>query len=233
MNRSFRLLAISLAAVLAMAALLAGCDGGGATSDRQVPNQSTSSEEGLTDKPVLYLYPTQPTDISVKLDFDGRLTTTYPAYNGGWNVRAYPDGHLINKADGQEYSYLFWEGFANHPDWDMSHGYCVTGADTAAFLRQALSKLGLMPPEYNEFIVYWLPQMQGSPYNLITFQWAQYEKVAPLTISPPPDSTLRVFMAFSPLDHPVSIAVPAARPAFVRRGFTAVEGGGTETQFNP
>ena len=182
-------------------------------------------------KPVLYLYPERPTDVSVKLDFDGRLTAAYPAYNGGWNVRAYPDGRLINKADGLEYSYLFWEGIANQTHWDLSEGYCVAGGDTAAFLQKNLSRLGLTPKEYNEFIVYWLPQMQDHPYNLITFQWDAYEKTAPLTITPAPDSMLRVFMVFVPLDKPMQVKAPAERAPFVRRGFTAVEWGGSETEY--
>ena len=178
-------------------------------------------------KPVIYIYPERETDVGVKLNFDG-LTVTYPAYNGGWNVRARPGGSLINKANGLEYSYLFWEGLAGSPQWDLSGGWCVPGGDTAAFLQRALSGLGLTPAEYNEFIVYWLPLMQDNPYNLITFQWDEYEKSAPLEITPAPDSMLRVFMVFKPLDKPLEIKAPAERPAFARNGFTVVEWGGTK-----
>ncbi len=178
-------------------------------------------------KPVLYLYPEQETETQVKLNLDGRLTVTYPAYNDGWSVRAYPDGHLVNKADGLEYSYLFWEGISNSAKWDMSEGWCVPGGETAAFLRRELSQLGLTAKEYNEFIVYWLPQMQDNAYNLISFQWEEYEKYAPLDITPSPDSILRVFMVFKPLDKAVEIKAPAARAEFVRKGFTVVEWGGT------
>ena len=31
-------------------------------------------------KPVIYLYPEETMDVSVSLDYDGVLTTTYPAY---------------------------------------------------------------------------------------------------------------------------------------------------------
>ena len=44
------------------------------------------------------------------------FTYTYPTYNDGWEVTAYPDGRLINKADGTEH-YLFWEGGAR-PIWN-------------------------------------------------------------------------------------------------------------------
>ena len=189
--------------------------------------------EPLFAKPVLYLYPARAQDVRVTLDFDGQLTATYPAYHGGWHVRAFPGGRLINHADGLEYSYLFWEGLPNSQNWDFSEGYCVAGADTARFLRQKLGELGLVPREYNEMIVFWLPQMQGNPYNLITFQREAYEKSAPLTITPAPDAVLRVFMVFAPLEEPVDIMPPAAAPAFTRAGFTAVEWGGAKAVWQP
>ena len=102
-------------------------------------------------KPVIYLYPEETTDITVRLPKTD-LTVTYPAYNDGWSVTASPDGTLINHADGREYSYLFWEG--DGPlDADFTEGFCVRGEDTAAFLQETLSALGLTPREYNEFIV--------------------------------------------------------------------------------
>ena len=150
---------------------------------------------------------------------------TYPAYGNGWNVRAYPDGHLINYSDSQEYSYLFWEGFPRNANWDLSEGYCVAGADTVSFLQQKLRDFGLLPKEYNEFIVYWLPQMQNNPYNLITFQWEEYERIAQLDITPAPDLVLRVFMVFEPIQEPVEISHPSERAVLVRQGFTVVEWG--------
>ena len=67
------------------------------------------STEVEAEKPVLYLYPEEETGVSVKLDYVGELTVTYPAYEDGWNMTAYPDGTLLD-AEGNEYSYLFWEG---------------------------------------------------------------------------------------------------------------------------
>lgn len=181
------------------------------------------------DKPVIYLYPEQKTDISVKLDYNGELTCTYPDYGSGWNVTAEPDGRLVNKVDGQEYSYLFWEGISNAANYDFSKGFVVPGAETATFLRDKLSLLGLTPAEYNEFIVFWLPRMQDNPYNLITFQQERYSDNAPLTITPMPDSMLRVFMAYKPLEQAISIE-PQQLDTFDRTGFAVVEWGGSEVQ---
>ncbi|MFR5640342.1 MAG: hypothetical protein ACLUDF_04555, partial [Butyricicoccus sp.] len=63
-------------------------------------------------KPVIYLYPEQETTVSVSLDYTGTLTATYPAYEDGWRVTAEPDGTLYDE-NGNEYSYLFWEGENN------------------------------------------------------------------------------------------------------------------------
>ena len=83
-------------------------------------------------KPVIYLYPEAETEVSVKLLLDGKLTCTYPAYRSGWEVTAAPDGTLTDEK-GQTYNYLYWEGETD-AQWDMSKGFCVKGADTAAFL---------------------------------------------------------------------------------------------------
>ncbi len=180
----------------------------------------------MTAKPVIYLYPTEQEQVRVQLDFDGELTTTYPPYEDGWEVLASPDGTLVNLADGKEYSYLFWEGETDTV-YDLSKGWCVHGEDTMAFLQQKLSEIGLTPKEYNEFIVYWLPMMENNAYNLISFQQETYTDSAELTVSPQPDSVLRVFMAWKPLEQPVDIP-PQELNGSRREGFTLVEWGGTE-----
>lgn len=205
-----RFLAV-LAAVL-LAAGVSGCDNGGC-DDREM----TAS------KPVLYLYPEETAEVSVKLDYQGRLTTTYPAYNDGWVVTAEPDGTL--EMDGKEYSYLFWEGVSD-AEYDFSKGFVVAGEDTAEFLQEKLALLGLTPREYNEFIVFWLPRMEGNPYNLIAFQGAAYTDSAPLEVKPEPDTVLRVFMAYQALEEPMEVPEQELVPT-ERVGFTLVEWGGT------
>lgn len=197
-------------------------------TEETVETSETENDPCLytTAKPVIYLYPEDELEVEVKLDFSGRLTCTYPEYADGWKVTAYPDGRIVDKASGKEYSYLFWEG-ANDVEYDLSRGFVVAGEDTAAFLQDTLAEIGLTPKEYNEFIVYWLPHMQENAYNLITFQTDVYTDNAELTVSPEPDSLLRVFMAFKPLEAPVEIEAPTFEP-FVRNGFTVVEWGGTE-----
>ncbi|HIY37766.1 MAG TPA: hypothetical protein H9835_01285 [Candidatus Agathobaculum merdigallinarum] len=211
MKRLWIVLAVFVAAVLAGFGL------------RSCP--AVVSSDDMCAKPVIYLYPEERTEVSVKLDYDGELTTTWPAYEDGWNVTACPDGTIFDQK-GNEYSYLFWEGVSD-TEYDFSKGFCVAGEDTAEFLRETLAEIGLTPEEYNEFIVYWLPRMQENPYNLIAFQSERYTQAAELTITPKPDSVLRVFMAWKPLAQPQEIAPQTFTP-FQRKGFTVVEWGGTE-----
>jgi biopolymer transport protein ExbD len=180
-----------------------------------------------TDKPVIYLYPEQETEVTVTLDYSGVLTTTYPEYNDGWTVTARPDGTLTD-SDGKSYNYLFWEGKTN-TEYDFSRGFCVAGEDTAEFLETALSNLGLTRREANEFIVFWLPRMQENEYNLIAFQDNAYTDSAVLDIAPQPDSVLRVFMAWRSLEKAVDIE-PQEFDGFQRSGFTVVEWGGCEVK---
>jgi hypothetical protein len=114
-------------------------------------------------------------------------------------------------------------------EWDFSTGFCVKGSDTATFLEWALAEQGLTPREANEFIIYWLPLMQGNPYNVIAFQTDAYTDGAVLEITPAPDSLLRVFMAYYPSDETVEIAPQAFEPP-ARDGFTVVEWGGSPIQ---
>ena len=178
------------------------------------------------EKPVIYLYPETETEVSVKLDFNGQLTSTYPQYDDGWSVVAQPDGTLTDAETGREYYCLFWEGVSN-VKYDLSSGFVVSGEETAVFLEEALADLGLTAREANEFIIYWLPRMERNPYNLISFQQDTYTDNAVLDISPAPDTVLRVFMAWKPLEVPIEVP-PQELTASLRSGFTVVEWGGAE-----
>ena len=208
MKKLLLLLALTL-----LAAGLAGCG-------------NSRGKVAVPEKPVLYLYPEEEMEVTVTLDFDGTLTSTYPAYGDGWTVTARPDGTLTNPATGREYYCLFWEGITE-AEYDFSAGFCVAGEDTAAFLEDALDRLGLTEREADEFIIYWLPKLEGNPYNLLSFQTDAYTDSAGLTIDPAPDTLIRVFLAWKGLDAPVEVE-PQTLTAQARTGFTAVEWGGAE-----
>ncbi len=204
-------LCVLLAILLALSLTLPGC--------------TPEDRNDLGAKPVIYLYPEEETLVTVRLDSDFRLTTTYPAYEDGWTVTAAPDGTLTDES-GRKYYCLFWEGLSSW-DYDFSQGFCVRGEDTAAFLEEALRDVGLTDREANEFLIYWLPKMESNAYNLLSFQTAAYTDHARLTVNPQPDTVLRVYLAWKALEEPVDIE-PQVLTAPAREGFTLVEWGGCQ-----
>ncbi len=59
---------------------------------------------------------------------------------------------------------------------------------TVQFFEYALAELGPTRREANEFIIYWLPQMQNNACNIILFQTNCYTDAAQLRIEPIPDT---------------------------------------------
>lgn len=184
-----------------------------------------------TAKPVIYLYPQQTQKVRVQLDFDGKLTSTYPTYpQDGWTVTAQPDGTLTDE-QGRSYRYLFWEGVADD-GWRLENGSFVKAEDARAFLEQSLSCLGLNELEQNDFISYWLPKLQANEESFVHFAAEQYTDRARLTVSPQPDSVLRVQMLMTGVDssnrQQLSALPKQQLQGFARKGFTLVEWGGTD-----
>lgn len=183
----------------------------------------------IYDKPVIYLYPTHTEKITVKLSLPVGFRTTLPAYNPatGWQVLAHPNGALTNLEDGKVYPYLFWESQPAPNFFRMNDGFVVAGGQTKRFLQKQLTVMGLDQDETDAFIAYWLPKMASHPYNLIHFAGSDYTSYARLSVSPTPDSLLRIFMVFEPLQTKVKVAPQSFSP-FHRHGFTVIEWGGTE-----
>ena len=184
--------------------------------------------DGLA-KPIIYLYPEKEQVVEVKLKLDGQLTHTYPKYEEGWKVTASPDGTIYD-TNGEEYYALYWEG-QNNTEFTLKEGTVVKGEESMEFLENALETLGLTRREANEFIVYWLPQLERNPYNLIHFSTEEYEEMAQLDISPEPETLIRVMMVFQPLNKPVFIPEQNLEGlGKEREGFTVVEWGGSKVE---
>ena len=188
----------------------------------------SSPAEVILAKPVVYLYPTQIMEVAVDVELtQGHLTVTDPPIGQGWQVTAQPDGQLTD-SQGNQYPYLFWEADAP-ADFDFSNGFVVPGSQTEEFLREKLALLGLNDRETADFLEYWQPRMEEKAYNLVAFQTERYTELAQLNIEPAPDSVIRVFMAYQPLEEPVEVEPQVLQPA-TRHGFAAVEWGGSEVR---
>ncbi|MDR1101281.1 MAG: S-layer homology domain-containing protein [Clostridiales bacterium] len=176
-------------------------------------------------KPIIYLYPTEETEITVTLGKPDELGSTYPKYNGAWHVLAQPNGDLLDLDTNRHLYSLYWEG--GQVRTELDEGFCVKGGDSIAFLEEKLEILGLSEREANEFIIYWLPLMEANEYNCIKFlSRAEIDEIMPLTITPTPDSVIRVMMVFEGLSAPVDVREQQLERV-TRSGFTVVEWGGT------
>ena len=176
-------------------------------------------------KPLIYLYPTEDMNVSVKLGNPNKLTATYPKYNDGWNVFARKDGTLA--ANGRSYYGLYWEG-ANYDAKQTDEGFVVAGKDSAAFLEAKLAQLGLTEREANEMIIYWLPKLEKNAYNYIRFDLnKELDAYMPMNVLPKPDTTIRVSMVFKGLEKPISVREQKLETP-ERKGFVVVEWGGCE-----
>ena len=180
------------------------------------------------DKPVIYLYPEEKTEVTVKLANKDKLTTIYPEYNDIWKMIAYPDGTLVDEKTGREYYSLYYES-ENTKEYDgLKDGFVVKNEDIVKFLEEKLSILGLNDKEAEEFIIYWLPKLQQNEYVYFRFQTIEeIEENMPLIISPKPDTMIRVMMEWKGLDKYVEVQEQELTQVN-REGFTVVEWGGTE-----
>lgn len=182
---------------------------------------------GVDAKPMLYVYPKEDMDLTIKLKNDNLITYSYPKYNNEWNIRATVDGNIYDYETGRNYYALFWEGIDNNI-YDMNEGFIVAGKDTVKFLEEKLSILGLNDKEINEFIVYWLPKMEDNKYNYIRFRTeGEINAYMPIEFSSNPDTLIRVYMDFKVLDKKVNIKEQKLT-SVSREGFTVVEWGGRE-----
>ena len=175
-------------------------------------------------KPVIYLYPPKSSQVSVQVAPDGGFKYTEPAYGQGWQVQAEPNGRLTT-ASGQHYPYLFWEGYAYNYTQPRT-GFVVKQGDVHLFLQKVLAKLGLNNQETVDFSAFWEPKMQGYPYYFVSFlPQVQFDRMAPLSVAPRPDTVIRIFMDYGGLSAPAIVQAPAIKTP-ERRGFTVVEWGG-------
>lgn len=185
--------------------------------------------EGYIAKPIIYLYPEEITNVTVELGHPENTTHTYPKYQGPWRVQAEPNGDLTDLKTGRHYYALYWEGVNTVSSAKPTEGFIVKGEETISFLEEKLGELGLIEREANEFIIYWLPKLESSPYNFIRFQTlAEQNQNMPLEITPAPKTLIRVMMEYENLDSPIKVVKQKLPKTPQRTGFTVVEWGGTK-----
>ena len=181
----------------------------------------------LMKKPIIYIYPQEETEVSVKVGYPENLTCTYPKYENGWDVIASPDGNLKDVKTGRNLYALYWEGIRTK-EGNIEDGFVVKGENVARFLEEKLEILGLNEREAEEFIVYWLPILEKNEYSFIRFyEKEEIDEMMPLEINPEPETLIRVLMGWKKLDKNIDIKEQKLEKV-QRTGYTVVEWGGTE-----
>jgi len=197
-------------------------DGSTKSANVQIYYTSGGAEMG---KPVIYLYPEKTIKVSVNVAPQGGISVSVPEIGKGWNVIATPSGKLLNISDLKVYPYLFWEGFATtfvRP----SEGFVVEKAKVSGFFDEKLAVMGLNKKEIADFKEFWVPRLATDPYYFITFvPQKQFDKYAPLTISPAPDTIIRVFFDYQGLSEK-KVVTEQKLEKRERSGFSAIEWGG-------
>lgn len=185
-------------------------------------------DEMMVDKPIIYLYPEEEIEVSVKLLKTEKLTCSYPKYNGIWKVLAKTNGDLKDLVTGRQLYSLYYESKSEIEFKVENEGFIVEGKDTIEFLEEKLAILGLTEKEAEEFIIYWLPKLEANKYNYIRFaSLDEINENMPLEINPNPDTIIRVLMTFKGLENPINVEEQKLETP-ERTGFVAVEWGGSE-----
>lgn len=176
-------------------------------------------------KPVVYLYPTVPTKVTVRVGADVKVSDPLYDAKKGWTVLANPNGQLTT--GGKTYGSLFWEG----PGWGtypgIASGTVVPRAQAAATMRSQLFAQGLNTQETQDFMDYWASRIPNKPYVRLTwFSTNEINRLAPLSVKPKPTTVFRVFLDMDGFDQLISLPAQKLQKLDRRDGFTVVEWGG-------
>ncbi len=211
------------------------------------------STPGGCGKPVIYLYPTKPTKVSISFLQPMQFDRAIPRYQNNWEVLAQPDGKLTDlqpqftdcsslpSGFGSEYAkhacmnnnypYIYWAGSTTGNGYlKPVGGWIVKRAELSQFMEKKLDEVSFTPKEKEDMLSYWVPEMlrkSGEYYRISFLQTAQLNSMIPMKISPQPDHLFRIFLDWDVYaQNPHITLEPQKLGKVERNGFTVVEWGG-------
>ena len=185
------------------------------------------SGEPIERKPIIYFYPEEEMDLSITFVNEEFLTTTYPKYDGGWNIHLKEDGTFTVPGSNREYYALYYEADSDY-ECTFDEGFYVTSENAASFLEEKMDYMGFTNRETDEFIMYWLPILERNEQSLVYFEETlERNEESPLIFSTAPDTLIRTCIHIKKVDAPVDM-VPQELTHVERSGFTVTEWGGLE-----
>lgn len=212
------------------------CEGSLASCAEQLRNK-TGCVEYCAAKPVIYLYPTTPTFVDVKITTPGRFVDHIPPLEfyqtsdnqtiAGWtNVLAQPSGVLMYQ--NKYYRELFYDTSISYVK-APTHGIFIESEKLETQLLAFVKLLGLLDDEANEFVDYWVPKLTSLDKKYIFTSIVDIDekrRVDKVEIQPTPDTFIEFMAYFNAVDEKFE-AKPLSLPRKPERiGFTAVEWGG-------
>ena len=129
--------------------------------------QKESTLHMVLKKPVIYVYPEKPMEVSVSINITkGKFSVVYPKFNEGnntWKIKANPNGDIEIK--NRKYPYLFYE-CDSYFNQETNEGFIVDENNAEDFLEEKLKYLGLNDKEITDFITFWLPILLNNKLSL-------------------------------------------------------------------
>jgi len=175
---------------------------------------------GQIEKPAIYLYPVEDSQIDVKVLVNGELTLTIPDYENGWNVFVTKEGIIENK-----YDYLFYEADLNIISLP-EEGWVIKYEELNNWFENQLPILGLNEKETSQFIEYWMERLpKANYYEIKLFEDKFLKENMDLLITPTPDTLIRLEFNFKALEDKITLPEPTIKTP-ERNGFVVVEWGG-------
>ncbi len=180
-------------------------------------------------KPVIYLYPEQPTLVDVKVTPEENIFVSDPHYPaGGWKkVMANPDGTLIYQK--KQYRELFYESNTSSLNRPKA-GVIMDKQNLKSQLLDFITLLGLTrADEQQEFLDWWMPKLQNIKTDRLfvsILEKDEKERVDAVAINPKPDTFIQFIVYFAPLSDSETVGPLLLPPTPQRTGFTAIEWGG-------
>ena len=189
--------------------------------------QKESTIHMVLKKPVIYVYPEKPMEVSVSINITkGKFSVVYPKFNEGnnsWKIKANPNGDI--EINNRKYPYLFYE-CDSYFNQETNEGFIVDENNAEAFLEEKLKFLGLNDKEKTDFITFWLPVLLKNKLSLCSFQSKEFFEHIPMNVSPKPDTLIRIFLTIKKIDAPIEVKEQKLE-RHERKGFTVVEWGGS------
>ena len=182
------------------------------------------------EKPVIYFYPESATPVSVSLQTDELITQSEPFVGWlspvSWSFTALPNSTLLFDDGKSSYPYLFYETSYLNGKLPLRAGWSTSADELEALLDRELPRLGLNAREAAEFKEYWFNHLPVSPYYAVyVINSSDVDSKLVLSVSPKPDSVVRVILGFKPTDGPEQVPTPVVLTPS-RTGFAVVEWGG-------